>query len=185
MYCLAHNQIISYPFFHGYYAVFDVRNAKVSDQTVWAKDLKSYPVKLDEANGDVSVMLDHAQNEETGQQTPTEKQKVAEAQENDRKFYEEEDRKASHKQTLKLISKVKLEETDIMTFKLQRGGLEYSAGQFGYFKLDGVTGDPKGPIRHFSLASSPTEHDYILISTRIRDTPYKKMLASLSDSTEV
>jgi len=48
----------------------------VSDQTVWAKDLKSYPVKLDEANGDISVMLDQAQKEETGQQKLTEEQKA-------------------------------------------------------------------------------------------------------------
>lgn len=162
-----------------HYAVFDVRNAKVSDQTTWATDLNSYPVKLDEANGDISVMLEPTEKVETGQQKLTEEEKAAKAQENDRKFYEEEERKASHKLALKLISKEKLEGTDIMTFKLQRGDLKYSAGQFGYFKLEGVTGDPKGPIRHFTFASSPTESDYILISTRIRDTPYKKKLASL------
>src|SRR6185503_5369480 len=81
--------------------------------------------------------------------------------------------------------KEKLEGTDIMTFKLERGKLNYVAGQFGYFKLEGVTGDPKGPIRHFSFASSPTERDCILISTRIRDTPYKKKLAALENATEI
>jgi nitrite reductase/ring-hydroxylating ferredoxin subunit len=34
-----------------HYAVFDVRNAKVSEQTVWATDLQSYPVKVDDARG--------------------------------------------------------------------------------------------------------------------------------------
>jgi hypothetical protein len=33
--------------------VFDVRNGKVSDATVWATNLNSYAVKVDETNGDV------------------------------------------------------------------------------------------------------------------------------------
>src|SRR5919204_2339184 len=35
-----------------HYAIFDVRNAKVSDQTVWATDLNSYAVQVDEDSGD-------------------------------------------------------------------------------------------------------------------------------------
>ena len=38
-----------------HYAVFDVRNGKVSDATVWATDLNSYPVKVDEATGDILI----------------------------------------------------------------------------------------------------------------------------------
>jgi nitrite reductase/ring-hydroxylating ferredoxin subunit len=34
-----------------HYAVFDIRNAKVSDQTVWATDLSSYPVKIEQSTG--------------------------------------------------------------------------------------------------------------------------------------
>jgi glycine betaine catabolism B len=34
-------------------------------------------------------------------------------------------------------------------------------------------------MRSFSIASSPTEKDFILVSTRIRDTPFKKRLANL------
>src|SRR5918912_22940 len=40
-----------------HYAIFDVRNAKVSEQTVWATDLQSYPVKVDDATGDIMVSL--------------------------------------------------------------------------------------------------------------------------------
>ena len=36
-----------------HYAVFDVRNGKVSDRTVWAKNQTSYPVKVDEGTGDI------------------------------------------------------------------------------------------------------------------------------------
>jgi ferredoxin-NADP reductase len=54
-----------------------------------------------------------------------------------------------------------------------------------FFKLDSISRDAKGPIRHFSISSSPTEQDYILISTRIRDTPYKQKLASLERGAKI
>lgn len=38
-----------------HYALFDVRNAKVSEQTVWATDLQSYSVKVEESSGDIMV----------------------------------------------------------------------------------------------------------------------------------
>jgi nitrite reductase/ring-hydroxylating ferredoxin subunit len=41
-----------------HYAIFDVRNAKVSDQTVWATDLNSYQVEVDEESGDIYVNLE-------------------------------------------------------------------------------------------------------------------------------
>ncbi len=50
--------------------------------------------------------------------------------------------------------------------------LDYTAGQFAFFDIGGVNNDPKGPIRHFTISSSPTE-DFIMITTRIRDSPYK------------
>ena len=38
-----------------HYAVFDVRNGKVSDKRIWATNLNSYTVKVDETNGDILV----------------------------------------------------------------------------------------------------------------------------------
>ena len=38
-----------------HYAVFDVRNGKVSDATVWITNFNSYIVKVDETNGDILV----------------------------------------------------------------------------------------------------------------------------------
>lgn len=38
-----------------HYAVFDFRDGRVSDRTVWATNLNSYPVKIDETKGDVLV----------------------------------------------------------------------------------------------------------------------------------
>jgi hypothetical protein len=40
------------------YAIFDVRNAKVSDQTAWATDLDSYQAEVDEESGDIYVNLE-------------------------------------------------------------------------------------------------------------------------------
>ena len=60
----------------------------------------------------------------------------------------------------------------------------YTAGQYAYFDIGGVNNDPKGPVRHFTISSSPTE-SFIMLSTRIRDSPYKKRLSSLQDGVKV
>jgi nitrite reductase/ring-hydroxylating ferredoxin subunit len=38
-----------------HFALFDVRNGKVSAKTVWAKDLESYPVQVDQTTGDILI----------------------------------------------------------------------------------------------------------------------------------
>ncbi|MGB7664974.1 MAG: hypothetical protein WBL67_19745 [Nitrososphaeraceae archaeon] len=90
-----------------------------------------------------------------------------------------------------LFQKIKAEGTDIMSFKFSNQGknsdsgkssFNYTAGQYAYFDIGGVKNDPKGPIRHLTIASSPTEN-FIMISTRIRDT--LKQLASLEEGTVV
>jgi len=62
--------------------------------------------------------------------------------------------------------------------------LNYKAGQYSVVDL-GTKEDPEGPVRSFTIASSPTEKDFILISTRMRDTLFKKKLASLDLGTLV
>jgi ferredoxin-NADP reductase len=177
-----------------HYAIFDVRNGKVSDKTVWATDLVSYPVQVDESSGDISIDIqgNKVQDSQQGEGGSDTKSKGNE--DSEREFYEEEEKKTpdASKLVLELLGKEKLEGTDIMTFRLSKRSfgdskaqLDYSAGQFAFFKLEGVSGDAKGPIRHFSLASSPTEQDFIMISTRIRDTPYKQKLASLEKGAKV
>jgi Na+-transporting NADH:ubiquinone oxidoreductase subunit NqrF len=85
---------------------------------------------------------------------------------------------------LKLLEKKSHVSTDIVSFKFSRSEynnnyyLNFNAGQYAVFDL-GTKEDPEGPIRSFTLASSPTEENFILISTRIRDTPFKKKLDSL------
>jgi ferredoxin-NADP reductase len=92
------------------------------------------------------------------------------------------------KMQLTLLDKVKHEGTDIMSFKFFRKDdqnyLNYKAGQFAIVDL-GTNEDKKGPTREFTIASSPTEKDVILISTRIRDTPFKQKLSKLEKGTSV
>jgi ferredoxin-NADP reductase/nitrite reductase/ring-hydroxylating ferredoxin subunit len=104
--------------------------------------------------------------------------------------------KSSPQIELTLLGKDKVEGTDVTSFKFSKQnddnqkGLEdktpfnYTAGQFAFFDIGGVYNDPKGPIRHFTISSSPTEN-FIMFSTRIRDSPYKKRLSTLEEGAKV
>ena len=101
---------------------------------------------------------------------------------------------------LSLLEKQKFEATDVMSFRFskkqklqqqeresddkQSSFLDYTAGQYAFFDIGGVHNDSRGPIRHFTISSSPTE-DFVMITTRIRDTPYKKRLSLLEEDTIV
>jgi ferredoxin-NADP reductase/nitrite reductase/ring-hydroxylating ferredoxin subunit len=99
---------------------------------------------------------------------------------------------------LTLLEKDKIEGTDVTSFKFSKQSdqgskgaeedkttpLNYTAGQFAFFDIGGVYDDPKGPIRHFTISSSPTEN-FIMFSTRIRDSPYKKRLSTLEEGARV
>jgi glycine betaine catabolism B len=99
----------------------------------------------------------------------------------------------SNQLELTLTKKDKVEGTDVMSFKFSKQNdqlenkttlLDYTAGQFAFFDIGEVYNDPKGPIRHFTISSSPTE-DFIMFSTRIRDSPYKKRLSTLEEGAKV
>jgi glycine betaine catabolism B len=105
-------------------------------------------------------------------------------------------RKSSPQIELSLLEKDKIEGTDVTSFKFSKKNdrgegaedkiapLNYMAGQFAFFDIGGVYNDPKGPIRHFTISSSPTEN-FIMFSTRIRDSPYKKRLSTLEEGAKV
>jgi ferredoxin-NADP reductase/nitrite reductase/ring-hydroxylating ferredoxin subunit len=146
---------------------FDVRTGEVRNPPADIPQL-AYEVKID---GDGIMIKEKPQSEE--QQLHLKKE---------RPLHE-----------LNLFQKNKVEGTDMMSFKFSnqeenresnKRSLNYTAGQYAYFDIGGVENDSKGPIRHFTIASSPTEN-FIMISTRIRDTPYKKRLASLEEGTIV
>lgn len=117
---------------------------------------------------------------------------------------------AASEYELVLLEKQKYQGTDVMSFRFtrqqqqeenyddirhkhERGNdnkerasfLNYTAGQYAFFDIGGVYNDPRGPIRHFTISSSPTEENSIMITTRIRDTPYKKRLSALEKGTKV
>jgi ferredoxin-NADP reductase/nitrite reductase/ring-hydroxylating ferredoxin subunit len=175
---------------HWHYAIFNVRNAKVSDQTVWATDLVSYPVNVEEATGDILINLDTsvAASSEQQQQTPS---AIIQRQQNEEQAVEITKADSKEKSKLNefelvLLEKQKYNGTDVMSLKFskqdpeQKKELDYISGQYAFFDIGGVYNDPEGSLRHFTIASSPTEN-FIMISTRIRDTPYKKRLSSLEE----
>jgi ferredoxin-NADP reductase len=81
---------------------------------------------------------------------------------------------------LKLLEITSHPGTDTLSFKLDHKDvqqenhyLDYKAGQYAAMDLE-TKEDEEGPVLSFTIASSPTEEEFILISTRIRDTPFKK-----------
>ncbi|MGH9912726.1 MAG: FAD-binding oxidoreductase [Nitrososphaeraceae archaeon] len=92
---------------------------------------------------------------------------------------------------LKLLEVTSHPGTNMISFKLGRGDVEqenhyldYKAGHYAAIDL-GTKEDVEGPVRSFTIASSPTEQESILISTRIWDTPFKKKLANLEIGTPI
>lgn len=69
---------------------------------------------------------------------------------------------------------------DTVAFHLKKpDGFHFSAGQAVYVTLpDLAESDPKGRVRTFSIASPPQQTD-LVIATRMRDTSFKRGLASL------
>ncbi len=67
-----------------------------------------------------------------------------------------------------------------MTFRFTLHGSDfrYLPNQFIALILPDVS-DPWGPVRRFSLSSSPTERDAIAITAKLTDSPYKQRLATL------
>ena len=153
-----------------HYALFDVRNAKVSEQTMWATDLQSYPVNVDEISGDITASLepqskDTTQEKDSSSNVNTKRQEL---------YY-----------PLTLLEKRHLSGTNVVTFRFTKEGYpDFKAGQFAFFPINGVENDRKGAVRHFSLASSPTE-DVLIISTRLRDSPYKRQLSALQAGAKI
>lgn len=109
---------------------------------------------------------------------------------NDDSILQEKNMKPSFDFHLVLVEKIKVEGTDVVSFKFNQlldkmekyqtpPLFEYAAGQYAYFNLDDVVGDNKGPTRQFTISSSPTEN-FIMLSTKIRsESPYKQRLSTL------
>lgn len=80
------------------------------------------------------------------------------------------------------IVKVKYETYDVFSTYFSRDNFDYKPGQYVILELD--VKDLEGNTRPLSIASSPTE-DFILLSTKIRDTPFKQKLVTLKQGDKV
>jgi ferredoxin-NADP reductase/nitrite reductase/ring-hydroxylating ferredoxin subunit len=153
--------------------IFDIRTAKASAETDWVTDLHSYAVIIDDNSGKISVDTDSNASHTNATHDVPPQERIA-----------KDDLVPSRplKMELKLLEKFSHEGTDIMSFKISRRDgqdyLNYRAGQFSIMDL-GTKEDPKGATRSFTIASSPTEKEWILVSTRIRDSPFKQKLSKL------
>ena len=77
------------------------------------------------------------------------------------------------------LKEIKQESVDVKSFKFDLAGInfDFKPGQYIIMKLDVV--DERNGVRMFSLSSSPTETGYIIISTKMTGSDFKKKLESL------
>src|SRR3954452_9776293 len=76
--------------------------------------------------------------------------------------------------------------TLMVTFDLLGEEVDFQPGQ--YFWVELLTppyDDEKGPRRHISVVSSPTERGVLALATRLRDSAFKRSLAELPEGAEV
>lgn len=81
----------------------------------------------------------------------------------------------------------KIDEADgVMSFRFEKPeGFEYTAGQFADYTIpDPPETDAEGNIRGFTLSSAPYE-PFLMATTRMRDTAYKRVLGDAAIGTEV
>ena len=73
------------------------------------------------------------------------------------------------------------ESATAMTFRFstEGTGFRYRSNQAIRLALPGVD-DPWGPVRSFSLSSSPSEQGFISVTCKISDTPFKRALERLT-----
>jgi ferredoxin-NADP reductase len=76
--------------------------------------------------------------------------------------------------------------TLLVLFDLLGAELDYRPGQYFWIELlDPPYQDDKGPRRHISAVTSPTERGVIGLCTRLRDSAFKRSLAELPIGAEV
>ncbi len=79
---------------------------------------------------------------------------------------------------VKLINKV-AEVGDVTTYQLEaEEKVEWTAGQYGKYKLDIAEPDEEGDTRYFTISSAPFE-GHLQITTRVRNSSFKQTLDSL------
>src|SRR5436190_390984 len=76
--------------------------------------------------------------------------------------------------------------TLMVTFDLGGVEVDFTPGQYFWVELlDPPYDDEKGPRRHISVVTSPTERGILGLCTRLRDSAFKRSLVELPVGTEV
>ncbi len=76
--------------------------------------------------------------------------------------------------------------TLLVIFDLQGQEVDFEPGQYFWVELiDPPYQDEKGPRRHISVVTSPTEGNVLGLCTRLRDSAFKRSLAELEVGDEV
>ena len=76
--------------------------------------------------------------------------------------------------------------TLLVLFDLQGAQVDFRPGQYFWVELlDPPYDDEKGPRRHISVVTSPTERGVLGLCTRLRDSAFKRSLVELPVGTEV
>jgi ferredoxin-NADP reductase len=76
--------------------------------------------------------------------------------------------------------------TLMVVFDLLGKEVDFTPGQYFWVTLlDPPYDDEKGPRRHITVVTSPTERGVLGLATRLRDSAFKRSLAELPEGTEV
>ncbi|EKD84835.1 MAG: hypothetical protein ACD_38C00151G0004 [uncultured bacterium] len=91
------------------------------------------------------------------------------------------------KKKAKIVAKKEVaKETLLVKFKVAEGEVNFNPGQFVFVELPKLLyPDENGNRHHFTILNSPNEKGIISITTRIRDTGFKRTLRELPEGTEV
>ena len=88
-------------------------------------------------------------------------------------------------EVLLTLAETRRETPDVRSFVFTPSApVGHRAGQYLMLRMD-APGDPRGPSRTFTISSSPTEGDRIMITTRVSPSPFKQRLAGLPPGTEL
>jgi len=80
------------------------------------------------------------------------------------------------------------ETADVISFIFDLDGqpFEYRPGQYVTYQLDALAfPDPRGPGRHFTISSSPTEKGIVMFTTRMRGSGFKETLRNAPSGYEL
>ncbi len=85
----------------------------------------------------------------------------------------------------KLIKKIQLTADTFSFYFTRPPDFEFVPGQYIKMTLNIENPDDRGPSHFFSIASSPTEREHLMITTRILQSTFKKTLGNLPIGAEV